>query len=53
MCDGFSQYEGDSVRWIVWHDHGADYVYAKSEAIALQRFLARYPDYVVHEIKRA
>ncbi len=50
--DGFSSYEGDAVMWKVVHDHGTTFVHAKSEAIALQRFMAKYPNYNVREIVR-
>ncbi len=53
MADGFSSYEGNAVRWIVYHNTGTTFVYATSEAIALQRFMAKYPDKKVREIKRA
>ena len=52
MADGFHSYEANAVRWIVVHDRGTTFVYATSEAIALQRFLAKYPDKKVREIKR-
>lgn len=53
MADGFSSYEGNAVRWIVTHNQGTTFVYATSEAIALQRFIAKYPKLKVREIKRA
>ena len=49
MADGFSSYEGNAV----YHNTGTTFVYATSEAIALQRFMAKYPDKKVREIKRA
>lgn len=49
----FSGYEGNAVAWIVYHDHGSTHVYATSEAIALQRFMAKYPNYRVKSIQRA
>lgn len=52
MADGFSSYEGNAVRWIVCHNHGTTAVYAKTESIALARFMAKYPDHVVRDIKR-
>jgi hypothetical protein len=50
--DGFTQYEGDAVAWTVYHNHGATTVYATCEAIALQRFMAKYPGYSVRKIVR-
>ena len=53
MADGFSSYEGNAVRWIVYHNQGTTFVHATSEAIALQRFMAKYPKLTVRQIKRA
>ena len=53
MADGFTSYEGDAVRWRVTHNHGTSFVYAKTESIALARFMAKYPDYEVRNIERA
>ena len=53
MPDGFTSHEGNATLWIVYHDRGTTHVYATSEAIALARFLAKYPNYSVREIKRA
>lgn len=53
MLDGFTCHEGNATRWIVYHDRGTTTVYATSESIALMRFLAKYPDRSVIEIKRA
>lgn len=53
MADGFTSYEGNAVLWIVYHNHGATHVHATTEAIALQRFMAKYPDYSVRDIRRA
>lgn len=53
MADGFTSYEGNAVRWIVYHNHGTTCVRATTEAIALQRFMAKYPNYSVRDIKRA
>ena len=53
MLDGFSSYEGGAKMWVVYHDHGTTIGHATSEAIALQRFMARYPDRRVRDIKRA
>ena len=53
MIDGFTSYEGNAVLWIVYHNQGTTHVHATSEAIALQRFMAKYPKLNVREIKRA
>ena len=53
MTDGFTSYEGNAVRWLVSHNHGTTFVYATTEAIALARFMAKYPNYSVRDIKRA
>lgn len=52
MYDGFTYYEGDAVMWTVYHNQGTTFVYACSEAIALQRFMAKYPNYNVSRIER-
>lgn len=52
MVDGFTSYEGNAVLWTVYHNHGTTFVHALSEAIALQRFMAKYPTYVVTKIVR-
>lgn len=47
---GFNvSYAGD-VRWEVYHNSGSTFVYAPSEAIAIQRFLAKYPDKIVKKL---
>lgn len=53
MLDGFTCHEGNATKYIVYHDRGTTTVYATSEAIALQRFMAKYPDRSVIDIKRA
>ena len=53
MADGFTSYEANAVLWIVYHNYGTTHVYATTEAIALQRFMAKYPDYSVRDIRRA
>ena len=52
MMDGFTHYEGNAVLWTVYHNQGTTFVHATSEAIALQRFMAKYPDRVVKKIVR-
>lgn len=51
--DGFTSYEGGAISYVVVHDHGTTVVHALNEIIALQRFVARYPNYSVREIRRA
>ena len=53
MYDGFTSREGNAKRWEVYHDHGTTFVYATTESIALMRFMAKYPNYQVRDIKRA
>ncbi len=53
MADGFNSYEGNASLWIVYHNHGTTHVHATSEAIALARFMAKYPNYNVKQIKKA
>ena len=52
MADGFTSYEGNAVRWEVYHNQGTTFVYAPTESIALARFMAKYPDRKVRDIKR-
>lgn len=52
MADGFTSYEGNAASWLVYHNHGTTIVHATSEAIALQRFMAKYPTYKVSKIVR-
>ena len=53
MPDGFTSYEGNAVRWTVYHDQGTTFVYATGEAIALMRFMAKYPNRKVRKIARS
>ena len=53
MSDGFTSYEANAVRWIVYHNSGTTFVRATTESIALARFMAKYPDKKVKDIKRA
>lgn len=53
MIDGFTSYEGNDVLWIVYHNHENTHVHATTEAIALQRFITKYPTYSIKDIKRA
>lgn len=50
--DGFTSYEGNAVMWRVYHNGGTTFVHATSEAIALYRFMAKYPDKTVKKIER-
>ena len=52
MGDGFSGRDAGDVRWEVYHNKGTTFVYANSEAIALARFMAKYPDYQVRKVVR-
>lgn len=52
MPDGFNSYEGNAVTWTVYHDKGTTIVHACSEASALQRFMAKYPNLSVIKIVR-
>ena len=52
MVDGFTSYEGGAVRWVVYHNKGTTFLYALNEMIALQRFMARYPDLSVRKVER-
>ncbi len=51
MPDGFTSYEGDAHLYCVYHDRGTTHVHAKNEMIALQRFLAKYPERSVRDVK--
>ena len=53
MADGFTSYEGNAVRWVVYHNQGTTSVHAPTESIALARFMAKYPNHKVRNIKRA
>ena len=53
MADGFSSYAAGAYLWKVTHNHGTTFVRVMSEAIALQRFLDKHPNYEVREIKRS
>ena len=53
MPDGFTSYDRGDILWVVYHNQGTTRVYAANEATALMRFLAKYPNYSVREIKRA
>lgn len=53
MADGFNSWEGGAVLWVVYHDKGTTHVHATTESIALMRFMAKYPNYKVRDIKKA
>ncbi len=53
MYDGFTCSEGNAVAWKVYHNRGTTIVRATTESIALARFMAKYPNYKVRDIKRA
>ena len=48
---GFDHYEGNAKLWRVTHNHGSDFVHAPSEALALQRYAAKYPDREIRKIE--
>jgi len=50
--DGFENYEGNAIAWRVYHNNGTTTVHATSEAIALQRFIAKYPNLKVSKIEK-
>ena len=52
LADGFTSYEGNAIMWRVYHDGGTTIVHALSEAVALQRFMAKYPNRKVSKIER-
>ena len=43
-------YGGDKM-WEVYHNRGSTHVHAPSEAVAIQRFLAKYPDANIRSFK--
>ncbi len=49
---GFDVHYAGDVRWEVYHNTGTTFVYASSEAIAIQRFCAKYPDKIVKKVER-
>lgn len=53
MADGFTSHLSGDVLWRVHHNQGSTLVYASSEAIALQRFIAKYPKLKVSKIVRS
>ena len=50
--DGFTSYESNAKMWMVYHNGGGTIVRATTESIALARFMAKYPDRKVRDIKR-
>ncbi len=53
MVDGFTHHGAGDVAWRVFTNTGTVTVYAPSEAIALQRYLAKYPNSKVSKVVRA
>ncbi len=41
---GFTHYEGSAVLWRVTHNTGVDFVHAPTEAMAIERYKAKYPN---------
>lgn len=52
MADGFTSFECGAYKWKIYHNRGTTLVRAMNEAIALHRFLAKYPNYEVKKIER-
>ena len=50
--DGFTSYEAGCVLWTGHYQSGITYVHAQSEAIALQRIMAKFPGKTVLKIVR-
>lgn len=50
--DGFTSYEGNAYLWEVFFDGGTDFVHAPSESMALQRFMAKFPNRRIRKIVR-
>lgn len=50
--DGFTYIGAGDVRWEVHHNGGTTFVYAPTESIALARFMAKYPNARILDIKR-
>lgn len=48
--DGFDRYYGGDKMWEVVHNRGTTIVRAPSEAIAVQRFLAKYPNSNIRKV---
>ncbi len=53
MLDGFTSYEGNAVLWRVYYDGGIDFVHALNELVAMQRYMAKYPNRSIKKIERA
>ena len=49
---GFDHYEGDAKLWRVTHNQGSDFVHAPSEALAIQRYMAKYPNRQIRKVER-
>lgn len=52
MVDGFTSYEGNAHLYTVYHDQGTTHVHAPNEMLALQRFMAKYPNRTVRKVVR-
>ena len=52
MVDGFHSYEAGAKLYKVTHDKGTTLVYATNETLALQRFIAKYPERTVYSVKK-
>ncbi len=49
---GFTHYEGNAVLWKVTHSTGQDFVHAPTEALAIQRYQAKYPNRKILKVER-
>lgn len=49
---GFTRFEGDAICWTICHDQGTTYIYASKESVALRRFMAKYPNCKVKDVKK-
>ena len=49
---GFTSFEGNAICWTICHDQGTTYIYALNESVALMRFMAKYPNCKVEDIKK-
>ena len=47
---GFDIHYADDVMWEVYYNGGTKIVYAPSEAVAIQRFLAKYPNATIRKV---
>ena len=48
---GFDHYEGGCKLYRVTHKRGSDFVHAPNEMLAMQRYMAKYPDREIRKIE--